>query len=607
MMLGACMQNAGESPAGSAGKSYSQSPQDLLVGEVMAVAYSGFREGQHPDRGSGAVNPGRGEILEDLQILDQHGFGLIRLYDAGENSRTTLELIREHGLQIKVLQGIWLDAEISNHEGCPWLDEPIPEATLAANVLRNEAEIRRGIELAQQFDDIVVAVNVGNEALVEWNDHMVPLAQVVSYVRQVKAEVAQPVTVADNYEWWIADGAPLAAEVDFIGVHTYPAWEEKTIDEALAYTIENIEGVRRALPDRPIAILEAGWATVAEEFGDRASEAAQARYYRELGHWAAETNTTVFFFEAFDEPWKGDADRPLGAEKHWGMWNVDRTPKQVVEIEAPPPQNNVNASKPGLTVLTNNEVDPGGTLTLVWSDEFDGAQLDPQTWFFETGDGSRYGIPGWGNNELQYYLPDSARLNNGMLTITARAESIGAFNYTSARINTRDRFAFKYGRIEARMRLPAGQGLWPAFWMLPQDSPYGKWAASGEIDIMEAVNLGGSGGNQVLGTIQYGGEFPENLSIGESYVVTTDATTDFHVYAIEWDTTEIRWYVDDILYATQNSWSSTAAPYPAPFDHEFYLLFNVAVGGDFPGAPNAGTVFPVTMDVDWVRVYSGTP
>ncbi|MEX0914254.1 MAG: hypothetical protein WDZ60_00030, partial [Wenzhouxiangellaceae bacterium] len=298
MMLGACMQNAGESPAGPAGKSYSQSPQDLLVGEVMAVAYSGFREGQHPDRGSGAVNPGRGEVLEDLQILDQHGFGLIRLYDAGENSRTTLELIREHGLPIKVLQGIWLDAEISNHEGCPWLDEPIPEATLAANVLRNEAEIRRGIELAQQFDDIVVAVNVGNEALVEWNDHMVPLAQVVSYVRQVKAEVAQPVTVADNYEWWIADGAPLAAEVDFIGVHTYPAWEEKTIDEALAYTIENIEGVRRALPDRPIAILEAGWATVAEEFGDRASEAAQARYYRELGHWAAEINTTVFFFEA---------------------------------------------------------------------------------------------------------------------------------------------------------------------------------------------------------------------------------------------------------------------------------------------------------------------
>ena len=128
----------------------------------------------------------------------------------------------------------------------------------------------------------MVAVNVGNEALVDWNDHMVPLEQVIAYVRQVKAAIEQPVTVADNYVWWIREGAPLAAEVDFLGVHTYPAWEEKTIDEALAFTIENIDGVREALPDKPIAILEAGWATVASEFGERASEANQARYYDEM-------------------------------------------------------------------------------------------------------------------------------------------------------------------------------------------------------------------------------------------------------------------------------------------------------------------------------------
>ena len=112
---------------------------------------------------------------------------------------------------------------------------------LAANALKNVAELQRGIELANRFDDIVVAVNVGNEALVEWNDHMVPLEKVIAYVRQVKAAIDQPVTVADNYEWWIQDGAPLAAEVDFLGVHTYPAWEEKTIDEALPYTIENMQ------------------------------------------------------------------------------------------------------------------------------------------------------------------------------------------------------------------------------------------------------------------------------------------------------------------------------------------------------------------------------
>ena len=308
-----------------------QSPEALVAGEVMAVAYSGFREGQHPDRGEGAVNPSEEEILEDLEILVAHGFRLIRMYDSGDNTRDTLRIIRENDLPIKVLLGIWLDAEISNHEGCPWLNEPIPDETLEANALKNATEVRRGIELAKEFDDIVVAVNVGNEALVEWNDHMVPLEQVIAYVRQVKAAIEQPVTVADNYLWWTNEGAPLAAELDFLGVHTYPAWEGKTIDEALAFSIENIEGVRQALPDKPIAILEAGWATVANEFGERASEANQERHFGELKEWAMENNITVFFFEAFDEPWKGDPGNPLGAEKHWGLFNVDRSPKKVME------------------------------------------------------------------------------------------------------------------------------------------------------------------------------------------------------------------------------------------------------------------------------------
>lgn len=301
----------------------------LLAGEHLAIAYSGFREGQHPDRGEGAKNPSRAEILEDLQILAAHGFRLIRLYDAGENSLATLDLIRRHDLPIKVLQGIWLSAELSNHEGCAWLDEPIPDAVLAKNVLANAAEIERGIALAQQFPDIVVAVNVGNEALVEWNDHMVPLDKVIAYVRHVKKSITQPVTVADNYEWWIEDGSALAAEVDFIGVHTYPVWEGKSIDEGLAYTVENILEVQQALPDKPVAILEAGWATVAEEFGEQASEANQLRYFDELFGWASEAEMTVFFFAAFDEPWKGDPARPLGAEKHWGFFTVDRKPKQV--------------------------------------------------------------------------------------------------------------------------------------------------------------------------------------------------------------------------------------------------------------------------------------
>jgi exo-beta-1,3-glucanase (GH17 family) len=307
-----------------------QEPEALIAGEVMALAYSGFREGQHPDRGNGAVNPGDEEILEDLRILAGHGFGLIRMYDSEDNTATTLRLIREHELPIKVLLGIWLRAEISNHEGCPWLDEPIPVEELALNKEKNREEIARGIELAREYADIVVAVNVGNEALVEWNDHMVPLENVIAYVREVKEAITQPVTVADNYEWWIEDGAPLAAEVDFLGVHTYPVWEDKPIDEALGYTVENLEAVRTALPDKPIAILEAGWATTADEFGARASESNQVRYYDELDALGREHNVTVFFFEAFDEPWKGDPKRLTGAEKHWGIFKVDRTPKQVM-------------------------------------------------------------------------------------------------------------------------------------------------------------------------------------------------------------------------------------------------------------------------------------
>ncbi|MDH3416739.1 MAG: glycoside hydrolase family 16 protein [Gammaproteobacteria bacterium] len=273
----------------------------------------------------------------------------------------------------------------------------------------------------------------------------------------------------------------------------------------------------------------------------------------------------------------------------------------------PPTGDNVNINNPTLVTADNSAVSPGDTLTLVWSDEFDAAQLDPESWFFEEGDGSQYGIPGWGNNELQWYLPNSAQLENGSLVITAREEVSNGKNYTSARLNTRDRFAFRYGRVEARIRLPRGQGLWPAFWLLPQDNVYGTWAASGEIDVMEAVNLGVAGNNTVHGTLHHGGAWPNNVSSGSGYEVATDATADFHIYALEWDATEMRWYVDGVLYSMQNTWSTTAAPFPAPFDENFHILLNVAVGGNWPGAPNAATAFPVTMEVDYVRVYSGEP
>lgn len=317
-------------PTASAVEQFTQTTSHLIAGKTMAVAYSGFRKGQHPDRGQGAINPSDEQILEDLHLLLTYNFTLIRLYDSGVNSAATLNIIQQHKLPIKVLLGIWLDAEISNHKNCPWLDEPIAENTLFANKIKNAAEIKRGIDLANQYSTIVVAVNVGNEALVSWNDHMVPVNQVIEYVRQVKQTINQAVTVADNYEWWISDGKALAEEVDFIGVHTYPAWENKTIAQALPYTIENISAVRQALPNKPIAILEGGWATTGIEFAEQANEANQKQYFDEVKQWAKLSNTTFFFFEAFDEPWKGNPNNLQGAEKHWGLFNVDRTPKKVL-------------------------------------------------------------------------------------------------------------------------------------------------------------------------------------------------------------------------------------------------------------------------------------
>lgn len=311
-----------------------QSKSDLLAGTYKAVCYSGFRAGQHPDRGEGAVNPSREEILEDLKILtNKEGFELIRLYDSGENSATVLELIQEHKMDLKVMLGIWLNAELSNHESCAWLTEPIPEATLAANKLINRAEIERGIALANQYRRIVVAMNVGNETLVDWNDHRVDVDTLISYVQHVKKNIKQPVTVAENYEWWAAQGKKLAAELDFIAIHIYPVWENRDIQEGIQYSIENVQKVRDSLPDSRIVISEAGWATTASEFGERASEEKQKRYYDWLMEWSKQMNITTFFFEAFDEPWKGDPGNPLGAEKHWGLYFENRTPKLVLQKE----------------------------------------------------------------------------------------------------------------------------------------------------------------------------------------------------------------------------------------------------------------------------------
>ena len=245
-----------------------------------------------------------------------------------------------------------------------------------------------------------------------------------------------------------------------------------------------------------------------------------------------------------------------------------------------------------------------------WQDEFDGTSVESARWAFDIGTGTQYGLTGWGNNELQYYTNRSqnASVSNGTLKITALKENYGGQSYTSARLKTQGLFSQAGGRFEIRAALPTGQGFWPAIWMMPASDTYGGWAASGEIDIMEAR---GQQPDRVNGAIHYGGTWPSNTWSESTRVLPAGQTiSSFHTYALEWDTAAtpaIRWYVDDVLYATKTLWWSSGAAYPAPFDKPFYMLLNLAVGGNYVGSPNGSTPFPATMQVDYVRVSTAAP
>lgn len=241
---------------------------------------------------------------------------------------------------------------------------------------------------------------------------------------------------------------------------------------------------------------------------------------------------------------------------------------------------------------------------LIWNDEFDGDTIDFDKWEHEVN------AHGGGNNELQYYtyLSQNSQVKDGLLIIQALKETFtgpeGTREYTSARLRTKNRGDWKYGRFEIKAKLPYGQGLWPAIWMLPTDWVYGGWAASGEIDIMELI---GHDPATVYGTLHYGGAYPDNVHTGVSYKLGFgNFAMDFHVFALEWDATEIRWYVDDSLYQVQKEWYSQGNAYPAPFNQRFHILLNVAVGGNWPGNPDNTTPFPQRMEIDYVRVYQKT-
>jgi beta-glucanase (GH16 family) len=241
---------------------------------------------------------------------------------------------------------------------------------------------------------------------------------------------------------------------------------------------------------------------------------------------------------------------------------------------------------------------------LMWFDEFDGTALDDSKWSHQLGNGcgSSAGC-GWGNNELQTYQPGNVIVSEGTLKIEAREQRIHSNAYTSGKIRSLDKGDFDYGRFEARMKLPIGQGIWPAFWMMPTDELYGGWPESGEIDIMENI---GSEPSTVHGTLHFGEPWPNNNQTGGSYSLPDGQrfTDSFHVFAIEKEPGVMRWIIDGVLFSTKTS--DDTDPY-WPFDERYHFILNLAVGGNWPGDPDATTVFPQTFEVDYVRVYARRP
>lgn len=279
------------------------------------IAYGPHRAGQSPD----GAQPSDAELAEDLEILAAH-WSMIRVYGASDTTERILDRIRERRLPLRVMLGAWVGAE----------DAPSDREA-------NEHEISRAIRLANAYPDVVGAVCVGNETQVFWSDHRVPSARLVELLRRVRHEVAQPVTTADDYNFWNRpESEAVAREVDFLVLHAYAMWNRQTLDDAVAWTAQQVDAIRAAHPALVVVLGETGWASAMHPSGDAArqiigaaGEAEQASFHRRFTEWAARIELPYFFFEAFDEPWKG-GPHPDEVEKHWGLFRLDRTPKPAL-------------------------------------------------------------------------------------------------------------------------------------------------------------------------------------------------------------------------------------------------------------------------------------
>ncbi|MBF9239094.1 glycoside hydrolase family 16 protein [Hymenobacter sp. BT683] len=278
----------------------------------------------------------------------------------------------------------------------------------------------------------------------------------------------------------------------------------------------------------------------------------------------------------------------LGAGLLLGLGLVACTDKASTPPVTPPPVVPV-------VPVTNEEARNYAEYSdLVWSDEFDGSSLDQTKWGYDLGGG------GWGNNELQSYTnsSDNSFVNGGNLTIQARRQQAGSNAYTSARLLTKNKKTFVYGRIDTRAKIPKGKGVWPAIWMLGADIDQNNWPKCGEIDIME---LRGSRPKELLATMHFPDAQGARRLKGTTNNVAVDLSEDFHIYSVVRSKDQIRMYLDGELYFTFGTADTVGGGYP--FNNPFFMILNVAVGGDFDGNPDASTVFPQQMQVDYVRYY----
>ncbi len=288
-----------------------------------------------------------------------------------------------------------------------------------------------------------------------------------------------------------------------------------------------------------------------------------------------------------------------------------RKEDQYFYVQLDSPQNCTIANSKDTGIILNRDgtyfpVDNSGYVapasyagySLVWSDEFNGSSVDPSTWTYEIGTGNN----SWGNNELEYYTDrtQNSFVSDGHLIIEARAESFGGRNYTSARMITKNKKIFKFGRIDIRAKMPKGKGIWPALWMLGNNIDAVPWPACGEIDIMEMI---GQEPNKIVGTFHWGNSIATRALKWTSYTLSSGSfDQQFHVYSLIWKENEMKILIDDQMYAYMTP-ADMAPGSTYPFNNDFFFIFNVAVGGQLPGSPDNTTVFPQRMAVDYIRVF----